>query len=225
MLAFAMCALAGVALLIRRDLWPAALWAGIAGGVLEVISEIWYLQDYWAPPTLLASPAPEDFFYGFGTTALTVCIAPILLGKKYVHVGEDRFRWPWTVGGITLFHFLMFIFMSTSAKPHIVSIWSATALFAWLGILACSLREDMERPALLTAAVMGIVAAAGYALGLDVVIDGKQYLNQILLTRGTAWDIRALGNVPLDEIAWNITRAWCVVGAYALLGGRKLVPR
>lgn len=220
-----MCALAGVALLIRRDLWRALLWTGIAGGVLEVTAELWYLKDYWNPPTLLGFPGPEDFFYGFGTTALTVCIAPILLRKQYVQrVDTGRRRWPFVTTGLLIFHFVMLTGASPLAHPRVLSIWMATLVFAFGGILILCVREDMVKPAVLAAVVMGVVTTAGYALGLDTVIDGKQYLDQVLLFKGTAWDIRVLGNVPLDEIAWNFSRAWCVVAAYAVMGGRRLAP-
>ena len=137
LLALVMCALAGIALLWRRDLWPAVLWAGIAGGVLEVTSEIWYLQDYWRPPTLLGFPAPEDFLYGFGTMALTVCIAPILLRKKYVQrVDAIRTRWPFVVIGLVFFHFIMLAGASSISHPRLLSIWLATILFLWFSIMA-----------------------------------------------------------------------------------------
>lgn len=225
LLALVMCALAGIALLLRRDLWRAALGAGIAGGVLEVTAEIWYLRDYWNPPTLLGFPAPEDFFYGFGTTALTVCIAPILLRKQYVQrVNAGRRRWPFVAIGLAVFHFVLLTGASPLAHSRILSIWMATLVFAFGGIIILSIREDMVKPAALTAVVMAVVAAVGYALGLNVIIDGKQYLDQVLLFKGTAWDIRVLGNVPLDEITWNFARAWCVVAAYAVMGGRRLAP-
>jgi hypothetical protein len=225
LLALIMCGLAGVAVLVRRDLWPLVRWAGLAGGVLESVSEIWYFQDYWRPPTLLSLPTPEDCCYGFGVTVLSVCVAPILLRKRYVQGTVRSRRWPATVILLLIFCLFMQAGTASKAQQHLPSIWMAIVIFALAGVMVCILRPDLIVPALLTAVVMGAVAAVGYAVGLDVVINGKIYLQQVYLLQNTRWDIRVLGNVPLDEIVWNTMRAFCMAALFSALNGYKLAPR
>lgn len=223
LLALIMCGLGGIAVLVRRDLWPHVLWAGLAGGALESVAEIWYLQDYWRPLTLLPLPTPEDFCYGFGLTMLTVCVAPIVLRERYVEREVIGVGWRLTVGLMIAFCLVMETMMVS--RPRLPSIWTAVALFVLAGFLGCIMHPELVVPALLVAVVMGGVATVGYTVGLDIVVDGKVFLRQVLLLQNTHWDVRVFGNVPLDEIVWNMARGFCVAVLYPAISGRELAPR
>lgn len=207
---------------VRADLRRPIIAAGVIGGGLEAISEVWYLHDYWRPLTLWVWPTPEDLLYGFGTTALAVCAVPFWFRCRYVPLANTPARKKWVIVPLAAFG----IGMSCVGRTHFLpSIWAATLLFMTVGSVACVIRRDLLRIGMIGGLIMGLVATIGYGIGLNFVIDGAAFLDHVLLIAGTPWDIRILGNVPLDEVAWNIMRGWCVAVLYPLLTAQQLIPQ
>lgn len=208
----------------RPDLRTPMMVAGVAGGVLEVLGEVWYLQDYWHPGTLLGFPAPEDFVYGFGTTAFTVAVIPLMTGWCY---SRPLASWPSQLtrylAFLTIFSVAMQVGMWCTPLP---SIWIACIVFLVMGLVG-SWAAEWSRNVLVLALASGIFmvvfSLAGYALGLGVLIDGDAYLRQVYLLAGTASDIRVFGVVPLDEVAWNATRAFGMVGMFMWFTRRRII--
>ncbi len=223
-LALVSCALAALVWLKRRDLGLHMLVAGCAGGGLEVLSEYWYLQDYWHPGTLLGFPAPEDFAYGFGTTAFTIGVVPLLFRAKYtfpVLMLSWQMRASYGVASLVGFAIAMQVGQRYTSLP---SIWLATIAFAALGCANFMWVPEAFEPAAVAAAVMAVIALVGYGIGLNWVVDGDNYLHQVYLLWHTNWDNRLWG-VPIDEIAWNAARAWAVTSLYMVVNDRMLPPR
>ena len=222
LLASVICFGALVVCVTRPDLRGVVVRAGWVGAVIEAVSEAWYLQDYWQPLTLLPWPTPEDLLYGFGVTALAACAVPFWLNCQYEPSQDANRKW----GLATTLALGFGLTMTTAERFHLVpSIWVATLIFLVFGLVACLLRRDLWWAGATAGGIMGIVTLIGYGAGLNFVIDGGPFLNRVLLIAGTHWDIRVLGNIPLDEIAWNVTRGWCIATLYPLLTAQRLVRR
>ena len=206
--------------LMRRDLWRPIMMAGAVGVFLETVSEIWYLQDYWNPPTILPVPTPEDALYGFGATALAACAYPFWFRRHYGPVHEpDRHR------TILILLGLFVLGMWGLSLTPLLSIWSAALLYLLAGGFAVWNRRDLLGVALAGGLIMAAFMAIVYAVALNMITDGDAFLKAAYLPYGTGWDVRVLGNVPLDEIAWNFARGWCVAAMYPYLSGRYLRAR
>jgi hypothetical protein len=205
---------------VRPDLRRPIVTTGLIGAAVEAVAELWYLQDYWRPPTLLPWPTPEDLLYGFGVTALATCAVPFWLRRQYVPYTGPRTHRGWAavplcgLGATLLIGYLF---------PIVPSIWVVAIAFRVSALLAFLVRHDLWWAGLAAGVIMGVVATIGYGIGLNYVIDGKAFLDHVLLLHG-CWDIRILGNIPLDEIAWNIARGWCVAMLYPLLTTQRLEP-
>ncbi len=210
-----------VVFVVRPDLRRPIITTGLIGASVEAVAEIWYLQNYWRPPTILPWPTPEDLLYGFGVTALATCAVPFWFRRRYEPRTGSTAREGWVVFPLVVFCLTMTSLGQASTLP---SIWTATLVFAVVGLVACLMRRDLWWVGLTAGTIMGIVAIIGYGVGLNYVIDGHGFLDQVLLITGTRWDIRVLGSIPLDEIAWNIARGWCVAALYPLLTAQRLVP-
>jgi hypothetical protein len=214
----------GVVLLLRRDLWRAVLAVGVIGGGIEVLSELWYLNDYWQPPTVIPLFI-VDFLYGFATSALAVCAVPF-----WSFVVRRRLAYDTNQTEGDNCRFLLFLIPAFAgvmslmqAFTAIPSIWTASGCFVLGGVFACYFRRDLLMPGIVAGIIMGTVAAVGYGIGLNWLVDGKAFLTQVYLLSGTKWDIRVLGQVPLDEIVWNMARGWCFALMYPFISGRRLV--
>jgi len=205
--------------ILRPDLRRTIAYAGLAGGIIEVVSEYWYLQDYWAPPSILGFPAPEDFLYGFGVTALAACAVPFWFRRTYV---GSRPR-PLRIAGAVLAVATWVMMMATLTQDStFVSLWVAATGFAYVGLIACIVRPDLLWVGLAAGLMMGLLSLAGFWLGLNHLIDGNAFLNHVLLHPGSSGDIRILGQVPLDEIVWNVARGFCIAVMYPALAGKQL---
>jgi len=212
----------------RPDLRRTIITMGSIGGFVEVMSEVWYEKDYWHPLTVVQGwPAPEDFIYGFGVTAMAVCVAPVLVSCTYVpdNPSDKRpFKNIGTAYTATMIAASFAAFMMVGFSIEFPSIWNATSCYFAIGLGLLTGGWRFAKFGLLAALVMGVFAAVGYGIGLNFLIDGDAFLRKIWLLYGTDWDIRIVGNVPLDEVAWNVVRAWCFAILYPVLTWQRLAP-
>lgn len=226
--------LVGVAVVwvARRDLRPVIYAAGAAGAIIETGAEVWYLRDYWRPPTITPWvtihgqrwPLIEDAIYGFGVTALAACAVPFVVslwpGQRLVYshnrLEVDR------RGQLPIIAVLAVVVMTIDAQFGSSSIWSAVWCFGVVAVYGVILRPDLIVVGLGAAVLIGLLALVGYAGGLDWIVDGRSYLDRVLVHAGTRWDVRILGQVPLDEVAWNVARGACIAVMYPFLTGRRL---
>jgi hypothetical protein len=104
------------------------------------------------------------------------------------------------------------------------SIWVASTCFLIGGLIGIALRRDLLWPGILAGALMGGFALFSYGVALDFLIDGHAYLSQVYKLAGTRLDFRIFGQVPLDEVIWNLTRGFSMAVMYAVVSGRMLEP-
>lgn len=224
---------AALAVYVKRpDLRRAIVVMGCVGGFLEAISEVWYLKDYWRPITVVPGwPAPEDFIYGFGVTALTVCVVPVLARCNYVPAipnGDRPLKKIATAYVAILISVAFAVMMSLTVDlVDLPSIWMATLCFFAFGLGVLLYRENRQfiLQGLLCGIFMGLLSLGGYAVGLNFVVDGDAFLREVLITYNTKWDMRVAGNVPLDEVAWNTARGWCFGLLYPALTWQRFALR
>jgi len=237
--------LAGVMLLgtivvyvTRRDLRGVIVAVWPLGAAWEWLSEVWYLHDYWHPHYLLPKPFMiEDMVYGGSVTALAACAVafwasapwPWARGKLTYGRGDGRGRTAMAAKVVNVF--LLFVAAMTLGRlADVPSIWIATLFFLLVG-LYCVVMDwviDVHRVreiltwAVGSGVIMMLLAIVGYGVGLNWFIDGPKYLSQVYLLAGTKYDHRWLG-IPIDEIAWNLTRGFGVGALFPYLTGRRLV--
>ncbi len=211
-----------VVAITRPDLRRPIMIAGLAGGLIEAVSELWYFHDYWHPPTLLAFPTPEDLLYGFGVTALAVCAVPFWFNGRYQRIGRSPSGQTRTIAIIAFTGFAAAIMTTAVWTGWLSSIWAACLCYAVLGIIGCSLVPELTIAGIWGGLIMGLLALVGYWIGLNHLIDGNAFLNRVLLHPHQPGDIRILGQVPFDEVVWNTARGFCFAVVYPLLAGVRI---
>jgi hypothetical protein len=107
---------------------------------------------------------------------------------------------------------------------HMNSILVATLVNLAVAASMTVARRDLLAPAVVTALLVGLLAAAGYAIGLDVIVDGNSVLRRIWLVSGTALGVTVLGNVPLTEIVWYASWSAMTSIGYEYVAGARLRP-
>uniref|UniRef100_UPI003F499386 lycopene cyclase domain-containing protein n=1 Tax=Actinomadura sp. CA-154981 TaxID=3240037 RepID=UPI003F499386 len=192
---------------------------GMLGGLAGLAAELFYFRDYWRPPSLTgtATFSPEDFFAGFGITALSFMVYPLLARQKFEQsnnsTGKRLYAGFFVVGTIAL------CFGSLIMGINSVLISSV----AWLCFSAVMLviRRDLIRVAAVSAGAVTGYFLVVYLLLFNIV--APEFWREYWLLSDSKWGITFLGNVPLTEMVWYLT--WALFGgiSYPFASGKVLV--
>jgi hypothetical protein len=215
------CAGLGLMLLIRPDVTRPAIIGGLCGAGWEMLSEVWYLHDYWRPENVLGLvwPGLEDAIYGFGVTGVTICSVPVLAKllwrRDTVSWVHTQHRPPWVLGLLYgLYAAVMMLAVYVAQAPSMVTV---CCVFAVVALVPCLYSARLAVLALVAAVFMALVSFLSFWFALNVVIDGPLYLAHVLL-RPTA----TVAGVPTIQIVWDFLRAPAVICLMTVLGGWSL---
>jgi hypothetical protein len=184
----------------RKDLATAVTKLGLLGGVAGLLSELFYLRDYWRPPTIVGTGriAPEDFLFGFAITSLSVLIYPTLTKQSFTRgTGHGQKK----LFGLFLL-FALFSLLVFNVWIGINSIVVSSALFLCLAVIMSLIRKDLVKPAIISCLVLTVSIICVYVLLFDVV--DPHYWNRYWLLYNTSLGYMVLGNVPITEIIWYL---------------------
>ncbi len=205
-----------VVYLIRNDLRKMIIKSSIAGGLAGLISEYWYFQDYWRPPSLLGQSriSVEDFLFGFGVTGLAV-VGYKFLAKRQLESGKYP-KHHALFGGMFLVGIIsMLVF---NGALHINSILVSSLAFLAFSALILILRKD-----LLISCVMSGLLVAGFAFLAYLFLFGllsPHYWDRYWLLAGTKFGIKLFGSVPLTELLWYFSWGSLAGISYEFVSGK-----
>jgi hypothetical protein len=207
-------------LLLRRDLARVAIVYGLIGSVVQVLTEIAYTRDYWAPPTVLNTRISiEDVFFGFGITTVPLLSYPVLRRCGYGprerrgHLGTYL-----GFGGTTI----VVLFIGTSVLGC-NSIIASCVLLGSFTVIICALRPDLMRPALFAVSVTTAAALVCYVTLFDFI--APDWWSRYWKLGGGRLGVTILGNVPLTELMCYVTWAGFAVTQHPFIFGRAFRPR
>ena len=172
---------------------------GLVGGLMGIVAEVWYFEDYWKPPTLFGVGiiGIEDFIIGFAMFGLGGYIHSSFTKMEidYEHQTPAKnkdFFYLWLIGcsSLTLFSYIL--------KIH-------SGYVTFLTFLALSIYIWIKRPDLIRLSLISGLAV----MGITIVI---YYLNfQLLFPH--FWDTygmldqpilgEKIFGIPLSEILWH----------------------
>jgi hypothetical protein len=206
--------------LVRPDLRRALLASAGFGAIWGPISEYWFMRDYWRPMGILGGSWLEDIVFGSGIAALS-CGSYLLLARRRLLADASVARHPYVLLAFPVAYAL--VSQLSQSWLHLNSIIAAMLVYLGFAAFMTGLRHDLAVPAVVSGLIMACVALAGYAVGLDLVLDGKTVLSSIWLLDGQSLGVTVLGNVPLTEVLWY--GCWgCLMGiAYEYVTGARLV--
>jgi len=215
---------------LRTPIWQ----AGLVGAAIQAVSGQW-LASSWHPLTLLPVAAPEDLVYGFGITALCVCIYPVLCHQTVDQLLVGTSAWRATGIGVTVAAACIIAMkvvdrLYTQSLPGVDLVPSVVGIMVLftVGFVAVCIRTEMLSATAFTLLAMAIITLAYYAVGLNLVapilgVSGNDYLKQVYLLYGTAAD-RRLGGVPMDALWLHAMHAWAAFSVYAACSRCRFTP-
>jgi hypothetical protein len=201
---------------LRKDLRRFILKIGILGGITGLISEIWYFQDYWRPPSLfgVAVPSIEDFLFGFGVVALGA-VAPLFIFRaKQSPQGEHNRRRILLLAGLSVAALILL-----TSILHVNSIVTSYIIFIVIAVIGLLKYPHLWKQAVVSGVVLVIVASLTYAV-LFLVLSPDYIGKYFLLFNHSAVPIY-FGFMPITEVIWYFTWGLAVTVMHDLIKGKK----
>ena len=185
-----------VVYMLRKDLRHLIIKAGIAGGIVGLILEYWYFQDYWHPPTLFGSAIPsiEDFLFGSSAT-IVAFVFYVFVTKQKLPVRRRSTKTliiPAAIGFIAL------ILLTNVLGVN--SIISTSLIAATVGTYILIRQPKLIKKSLISAAGLVGIATATYAV-LFLILS-PEYLDTYFLLSGHPANPTLFGFMPLAELMW-----------------------
>jgi hypothetical protein len=181
----------------RPDLRRFMVIVGILGGIIGVVSEYWYFQDYWRPASLFGTGvySIEDFLFGFGITAF---------GAVFPYVALKTKRAPRQKGAlarlIAIFVYAILLNIVMVDLLHINSILVTYVLFITLIVAGLLANPAAWKKAVLTM-LAGLVISTIIYFVLFGLID-PTYIQRHFLLSGNPYAPTLGGFLPVTEILW-----------------------
>lgn len=205
-----------IVVMLRPDLRKFVLVAGVLGGIVGLISEYWFFQDYWRPPSLLgvAVPSIEDFLFGFGITALGASLGSVLFKRRHTPARKGIFTRVLLIGLAAIIVNLIFINLL-----HINSIVVCYGIFVAIIVAGLIIHPYLWKAALTTGVIVAIITIATYAIWFGVL--DPTYIDRYFLLAGNPFAPVFGGFLPVTELVWYILCGASNAVVYELLNARK----
>ncbi len=184
------------------------------GGLAGLISEMWYFNDYWRPPTLLGNSkiSIEDFLFGFSFTGIAALVYKVIVRKRPIQAKSRKklFLLFFIIG------FLSLLLFSNLLKIN--SIFVSSIAFLAFSMLMVLLRKDLIIQAVMSGLLSLAIIIPVYIFLFDVL--SPHYWSNYWLLSNTIFGMKILGNIPLTELLWYFS--WgCFAGiAFDFYHGR-----
>lgn len=181
---------------------------------LGLISEIWFLRDYWQRQTITGySISVEDATFAFALGGITFSIYKTVLGYR-IRKSQTRPRRTWLMfifGGLLLGCLLFLTNLS-----GVNSIFSSSLAFVVFAVFVWRLRPDLVKPSLVTGFLSATLFLAVYQI-IEAIFPG------VLVSWCNGCNpsnVRFLG-VNIEELIWDFS--WGLVGGtlYEAVTGRE----
>lgn len=189
---------------LRKILIKISIIGGLAGG----ISELWYFNDYWHPPSLFSNTkiSLEDFLFGFAFTGIAATLYKITFrnrkeSKKTVKGHQKLFFVLFITG---LFSLLLF-----NNLLKINSIFVSSFAFLAFSSIMVFVRKDLIVQSIMSGILSLLIAIPIYILLFNWI--SPTFWDKYWLLANTTFGIKVIGNIPVTELLWYFS--WgCLAG-------------
>ena len=199
----------------RKDLRKEMLVLGFLIGIAGIISEYWYLRDYWHPLTVFNMPVNiEDFLFGLFMGGIGCVFYEELFGKKLSSRKTRKHHWALIfiiLAGISflLLNVLFFYFKINSIYCSVIIFMIVAASFLFF-------RKDLIIDAVISGFLCGIVLLISYLVLLNFypeLFSRMWYLSNL---SGIF-----IGKIPIEEIMWAFGWGMIAGPMYEFYAGLK----
>lgn len=197
---------------LRKDLRREMLIAGVLLGILSLITETWYLRDYWHPESGIRwRISLGDFFYGFFFGGIASVVYEAILGRYFGKRKNHRHHWRWFV--IPFFILGGFLFIAP-LHAGINSIYTSSLAGLIIATIFLFYRKDLLWDTVMSSLLFGGITFVGYLAYLAVfpgIINAWWDVDNVsgLLVAG----------IPLEELIFALGMGAVVGPAYEFFTG------
>jgi len=203
---------------LRADLRIKLLKLSFVGGVAGLMSEWWYHQDYWRPPSILGNGviSLEDFLFGFFIVGLAATLYAFIFRKKIIaghKAQKNTFLILFPLGILAL------IILTTLIRLN--SVLVSSLIFIFFASFIIIKRPDLWRSSLISGLLLTALIVPIYLVLFDWL--APDFWTRYWLLAGTKYGVTILGNVPITELFWYFS--WGIFGGIAsnFYSGTKFV--
>ena len=181
----------------RQDLRKRMLKAGFFAVPFGWVSEIWYFEDYWQPPTTagVGQFSIEDGLSAFFIVSLSITLFDVFFTEE--NIKNQKKRVPAFTFLLILGISLMAIF-SSLLKFNSIFVTGFACYFV-TGIILM-MRPDLWFPALLSGILNALLFILIYIVLFNIIFP--EFWKTHWLLNKTQYNLTILGNIPLTEVLW-----------------------
>lgn len=197
--------------LFRSDLRKQLILFSILGSSLALITEQFYMKDYWNPRGISGfSLVVSDLVFGF-LGGVVASLYDVFFGKKQLHSSTQKHYWLFST--LLILHVLI-LYIGT-ALSHINSIYLSIGSIVFSAIVFTTIRKDLLKMAVMNGLLSGLV----YFLLFRIIIIS---LYPDLITK--YWFAENLSGIliskiPIEEIMWAFACGLFFGPAYRFIHG------
>ena len=187
----------------RKDLRHQMLWFSPAVAIFGIISEHWFLVDYWNPPVIFHFPfnlgSPEDLIFGFAVGGIVCSLYEIVFNKRTSPANPKNRVWTAVKYGVFIFAFVEIL-----TRMYLVNSIFAFALASLAGALIILFNRSKMFPSAVCTAVLFTLI---YSLTLTFIVPAVMpYLGyEAWFLQGTSLGYLIFGRIPLTEVIWALS--------------------
>lgn len=206
-----------IILFLRRDLKKKLFTCSLLGGIMGILSELWYLKDYWRPLSFSGGyTIIEDFLFGFTIVGISATIYDVIF--KYKNIKKERNK---LIESILLFSLSFLFLLLLNNIYKINSIIVSSILFIICSLIIIAVRKDLLKQSFISGLLLVLFILPIYFILLNYF--SPQYLEKHWLLYHSSLGITILGQIPLTEIIWYFS--WGCLGGilYEFTRGEKKI--
>lgn len=196
----------------RKDLQIRMIRIGLLVGVIGVLFEVFFFQDYWNPPLLFRFGkfgGIEDFLFGFATGGISTAIYAFLFRKRFHKKNSPHYWIIPTMVGIELLSFFIFFYLC-----RFNSIYASAIGFLISAVTIVTIRKDLITESIVSAVVTALLLVLVESLLLVFAVG---YLRQYYFLYGKM--LLLFGYTPITELIWGLSFGAAIGPLYDFASG------
>lgn len=201
--------------LARKDLRKCILFISLLGGISSLLTEAFFVADYWHPITITGWEVSfEDFMFGFFVGGIAAGIYKTLFKKKFAKNLEMTLYKKRKTAALLLVIYLSFVFLN-----KVLEINSMGAIITVFGVVIFSImlkRRDMILNVFISGILMASISIVFYFFYTRIFPDIIQKWWYLTKLSGLT-----LNGIPIEEFLWFYVLGMFTGPFYEFVTGTK----
>jgi hypothetical protein len=200
----------------RKDLRKEIIFVSLLGGFAGLLSEIFYLEDYWRPQLFNGWIIGfEDFLFGATASGISATIYEGTFGKRLSKI--SRFPTVWFLKPVPLLILVVTVLGISVFGLGISSMQISFTLFLIAFIIIVTLRRDLITNGILSGILMGMMMVICYSILLTLF---PELINRFWFVENLCGIY--IGLIPIEELVWAFSLGLAAGPYWEFIKGYKL---